>query len=127
VISSIMSYQTAKRSLYPLIDSSKNTFSIPNQEIEFNSSPKSLLSIVTTIYKVKIDVKFVEYQAILSTIAVPLRNANPVLTERFATTNNAKRLAITACILGKYFAVRASNSVRIAGSGTALIVYADVL
>jgi hypothetical protein len=36
-ISLIMSYKIAKKSLYHLINSLKNTFSIPSQEIEFNS------------------------------------------------------------------------------------------
>lgn len=126
-ISLIMSYKIAKRSLYPLINSLKNTFSIPSQEIEFNSQPKSLVLIVATIYRVKIDVKFVKYQATPSTIAVPQRNANRVLMEHSVTINNAKKLAIIVCTQAKYFVVLASNSVRNAGSGTVMIAFAVAL
>ncbi len=127
VISSIMSYQIAKKSQSLLINSLKNTFFIPSQEIEFNSQPKSLPLIVTIIYKAKIDVKFVKYQATLNIIAVPLKNVNQVLMEHSVTINNAKNLAITVCTLGNYFAVHAYNSVKNAGSGTVLTVFAVVL
>lgn len=126
-ISSIMSYQIAKKSLCLLINSLKNTFFIPSQEIEFNSQPKSLQLIVTIIYKAKIDVKFVKYLGIPNSIVVLLKNVNRVLMEHSVTINNAKNLAITVCTLGNYFAVHAYNFVKNAGSGTVLTVFADVL